>query len=46
MVALVLLLNVFELKVKVGVILQLAGNSQLLLDCPELVVVSSVVKQF
>ena len=46
MIALVLLLNVLEFEVKVGVVLQLARNSQLLLDCPELVVVSSVVKQF
>lgn len=46
MVALILLLNVLELKVEIGRVSEFAWHSQLLLDRPELVMVSTVVEQF
>lgn len=45
MIALVLLLNVLELKVKVGIVAKLSWYGQLLLNRPELVVVSPVIEQ-
>jgi hypothetical protein len=46
MVTLILLLDVLELEIKVGVVAKLARHSQFLLNSPELVVVSTVVEQF
>lgn len=45
MITLVLLLNVLELEFIVGIVAKLSWYSQLLLNSPELVMVSSVIKQ-